>query len=44
MIYDRESQALAIDWYDEIVTGTLVTRDGEIVLPALVPAGAAQVS
>ncbi len=44
LLYDQESQALAIDWDDEIVTGTLVTRDGAIVHPALVPAGAAPVS
>ena len=44
LLYDKESQALAIDWEDEIVTGTLVTRDGAIVHPALVPAGAALVS
>ena len=44
LLYDKESQALAIDWEDEIVTGTLVTRDGAIVHPALVPASAAPVS
>ena len=38
LLYDQESQALAIDWEDEIVTGTLVTRDGAIVHPALAPA------
>jgi NAD(P) transhydrogenase subunit alpha len=37
LLYDKESQALAIDWEDEIVTGTLVTRDGAIVHPALAP-------
>ena len=42
LLYDKESQALAIDWEDEIVTGTLVTKDGAIVHPALVPAGASQ--
>ncbi len=41
LLYDKESQALAIDWEDEIVTGTLVTKDGAIVHPALVSAGAA---
>jgi len=40
LLYDKESQALAIDWDDEIVTGTLVTKDGAIVHPALIPAGA----
>ncbi len=28
---DRESKALAIDWEDELVQGTLLTRDGETV-------------
>jgi NAD(P) transhydrogenase subunit alpha len=37
LLYDKESQALAIDWEDEIVTGTLVTRNGAIVHPALAP-------
>ena len=37
LLYDQESQALAIDWDDEIVAGTLVTRDGAIVHPALAP-------
>jgi NAD(P) transhydrogenase subunit alpha len=44
LLYDKESQALAIDWEDEIVTGTLVTRDGAIVHPALAPAVAAPTS
>jgi NAD(P) transhydrogenase subunit alpha len=38
LIYDKEAKALAIDWEDEIVTGTLVTKDGAIVHPALKPA------
>ena len=44
LLYDKESRALAIDWEDEIVTGTLVTRDGAIVHPALAPAGATPAS
>jgi len=28
---DKESKTLAIDWEDEVVTGTLVTKDGKIV-------------
>ena len=28
---DRESGTLAIDWNDELVQGTLLTRDGETV-------------
>ena len=34
-LIDGESHALAIDWQDEIVAGTLVTKDGAIVHPAL---------
>ena len=34
-LIDGESHALTIDWQDEIVAGTLVTRDGAIVHPAL---------
>jgi NAD(P) transhydrogenase subunit alpha len=32
---DKESHELAIDWEDELVKGTCVTRDGKIVHPAL---------
>jgi NAD(P) transhydrogenase subunit alpha len=34
-LIDGESGALKIDWDDEIVAGTVVTRDGRIVHPAL---------
>jgi NAD(P) transhydrogenase subunit alpha len=34
-LIDKETKALKIDWADEIVKGTLVTKDGEIVHPAL---------
>ena len=34
-LMDEESKALAIDWDDEIIKGTLVCRDGNIVHPAL---------
>jgi NAD(P) transhydrogenase subunit alpha len=40
LLYDEESKALAIDWEDEIVRGTLVTKDGAIVHPELVQAAA----
>jgi NAD(P) transhydrogenase subunit alpha len=40
LLYDKESKALAIDWEDEIVTGTLVTKDGAVVHPALTAAKA----
>jgi NAD(P) transhydrogenase subunit alpha len=32
---DKTTKALAIDWNDEIVKGALLTRDGQIVNPAL---------
>jgi NAD(P) transhydrogenase subunit alpha len=32
---DAETKALEIDWEDEIVTGTLATRDGAVVHPNL---------
>jgi len=34
---DRETKAFNIDWEDETITGTCVTRDGKIVHPRLVP-------
>ena len=43
LLIDRESKALAIDFEDEIVKGTLVARDGELVNEAVAEAaGAAQ--
>ncbi len=38
-LVDAETKALAIDWEDEIVTGTLVARDGKVVHPALTGKG-----
>jgi len=35
-LVDKESKTLNIDWEDEIITGTLVTRDGKIVHPRMV--------
>ena len=32
---DRKEKKLAIKWDDEIVTGTLIARDGQIVHPRL---------
>ena len=32
---DKETQQLAIDWEDEIIAGSCLTRDGNIVHPAL---------
>jgi len=34
---DKETKALKIDLNDEVVKGTLVTRDGQVVHPSLVP-------
>ena len=34
-LVDLETKNLAIDWEDEIVKGTLVTRDGKVVHPML---------
>ena len=31
-----ETKELSIDWEDEIVLGTLVTRDGQVVHPMLI--------
>ncbi|MGY8991352.1 MAG: Re/Si-specific NAD(P)(+) transhydrogenase subunit alpha [Rhodospirillales bacterium] len=36
---DQESKSLKIDWDDEIVKGTLVVKDGQIVHPALAGEG-----
>jgi proton-translocating NAD(P)+ transhydrogenase subunit alpha len=38
LLIDKETKALAIDMDDEIIKGTLVTRDGAVVHPALAPA------
>jgi NAD(P) transhydrogenase subunit alpha len=35
LLVDKEGRGLAIDWDDEIIKGTCVTRDGEIVHPDL---------
>jgi len=37
-LVDPETKALAIDWEDEVITGTLVTRDGNVVHPRLTAA------
>ncbi len=38
-LVDGESKKLAIDWEDEIVKGSCIVKDGEIVHPALVGKG-----
>ncbi|MES2254100.1 MAG: Re/Si-specific NAD(P)(+) transhydrogenase subunit alpha [Pseudomonadota bacterium] len=35
LLVDKKTGALAIDWNDEIVKGALVTKDGEVVHPAV---------
>jgi NAD(P) transhydrogenase subunit alpha len=35
---DKETKALTINLEDEVVKGTLVTRDGQIVHPSLTQA------
>ena len=32
---DLETKSLSIDWEDEIISGTVITRDGQIVHPML---------
>ena len=39
LMVDKEKQELAIDWEDEIITGTALTRDGKIIHPALTGEG-----
>jgi len=36
-LVDKQAGALKIDWNDEIIKGCLVTRDGQVVHPALNP-------
>ena len=36
---DKESKALVLDWEDEIVQGTCLTRDGTVVHPAFAASG-----
>ncbi len=35
LLVDKESKSLKIDWTDEIIAATVLTRDGRIVHPAL---------
>lgn len=39
-LIDKESKALKINWDDEIIKGTALTRDGQVVHPAFAAAGA----
>jgi NAD(P) transhydrogenase subunit alpha len=36
-LIDKESGNLAIDWEDELIQGTLLTKDGKVVHPNLLP-------
>ena len=36
-LVDPETKELSIDWEDEIIAGTLVCKDGQVVHPALAP-------
>ena len=38
-LVDKQTKALAINWDDEIIKGTLVARDGQVVHPMLVSGG-----
>jgi NAD(P) transhydrogenase subunit alpha len=35
LLVDKKTGAMAIDWNDEIIKGALVTRDGQVVHPAV---------
>ncbi|MGC2856420.1 Re/Si-specific NAD(P)(+) transhydrogenase subunit alpha [Novispirillum sp. DQ9] len=39
LMVDKETKGLKIDWEDDLVKGTLVTRDGAVVHPQLATAG-----
>ncbi len=41
VLIDKKAKALAINWDDEIVKGTALTRDGAIVHPSFAPKSAA---
>ena len=37
LMINKETSELEIDWEDEIITGSCLTREGKIVHPALLP-------
>jgi proton-translocating NAD(P)+ transhydrogenase subunit alpha len=41
ILIDKKTKALAVNWNDDIVKGTVLTRDGEIVHPNFKPKSAA---
>lgn len=42
LMIDKESKSLKIDWEDEIIKSTCVTRDGKVTHPALLGEGGAE--
>jgi len=38
---DKTTKALAVDWDDEIVKATALTRDGAVIHPSFAPKSAA---
>jgi NAD(P) transhydrogenase subunit alpha len=40
ILIDKKASVLAINWDDEIVEGTLLTRDGAVVHPSFMPKSA----
>jgi NAD(P) transhydrogenase subunit alpha len=41
ILIDKNARALAVDWNDEIVKATALTRDGAVIHPAFLPKSAA---
>lgn len=41
LLVDSEEKKISVDWEDDIVAGTCLTRDGKVVHPALLPEEAA---
>ncbi|MGC2135555.1 MAG: NAD(P)(+) transhydrogenase (Re/Si-specific) subunit alpha, partial [Xanthobacteraceae bacterium] len=41
ILIDKKTKALAVNWDDEIVKGTALTRDGAVVHPGFKPKSAA---
>jgi len=41
LLIDKQAKALAVNWDDEIVKGTALTRDGAVIHPAFAPKSAA---
>jgi NAD(P) transhydrogenase subunit alpha len=37
LMVDKETKGLKVDWSDQLVAGTGLTRDGKIVHPAFAP-------